>query len=70
METSELIKESKTWRVHSEKTAIEIINEWKDNAIDGGYIVKKSGYVVKQKKSKGEVIDEFFLVTVEVSYEL
>ena len=53
MEINELIKESKTWRVRSEKTAIEIINEWKDNAIDGGYTVKKSGYVIKQKKSKG-----------------
>ena len=70
MEINELIKESKTWRVRSEKTAIEIINEWKDNAIDGGYTVKKSGYVIKQKKSKGEIIDKCFLVTVEVSYEL
>lgn len=67
---SELIKETKTWRVEHEEDAIELINDWKENAVDGGYVVKKSGYVIKQKKSKGEIISEYFLVTVEVSYEL
>ena len=67
---SELIKETKTWRVENEEDAIELINEWKENAIEKQYTVKKSGYVIKQKKSKGQVIDEYFLVNVEVSYEL
>ena len=67
---SELIKETKTWRVENEEDAIELINDWKENAVDGGYVIKKSGYVIKQKKSKGEIISECFLVTVEVSYEL
>ena len=67
---SELIKETKTWRVENEEDAIELINEWKENAVDGGYVVKKSGYVIKQKKSKGEIISEYFLVNVEVSYEI
>lgn len=67
---SELIKETKTWRVENEEDAIELINEWKENAIEKQYTVKKSGYVIKQKKSKGQVVDEYFLVNVEVSYEL
>ena len=67
---SELIKETKTWRVENEEDAIELINDWKENAVDGGYVVKKSGYVIKQKKSKGEIISEYFLVNVEVSYEI
>ena len=67
---SELIKETKTWRVENEEDAIELINEWKENAIEKQYTVKKSGYVIKQKKSKGQIIDEYFLVNVEVSYEL
>lgn len=67
---SELIKETKTWRVENEEDAIELINEWKENAIEKQYTVKKSGYVIKQKKSKGQVIDEYFLVNVEVSYEI
>lgn len=67
---SELIKETKTWRVENEEDAIELINEWKENAIEKQYTVKKSGYVIKQKKSKGQVVDEYFLVNVEVSYEI
>lgn len=67
---SELIKETKTWRVENEEDAIELINEWKENAIEKQYTVKKSGYVIKQKKSKGQVTEEFFLVTIEVSYEV
>ena len=68
---SELIKETKTWRVENEEEdAIELINEWKENAIEKQYTVKKSGYVIKQKKSKGQVVDEYFLVSVEVSYEI
>lgn len=67
---SELIKETKTWRVEHEEDAIELINDWKENAVDGGYIVKKSGYVIKQKKSKGQVTDECFLVSIEVTYEV
>lgn len=67
---SELIKETKTWRVENEEDAIELINEWKENAIEKQYTVKKSGYVIKQKKSKGQVIEEYFLVNVEVSYEV
>lgn len=67
---SELIKETKTWRVEHEEDAIELINDWKENAVDGGYIVKKSGYVIKQKKSKGEIIEEHFLVNIEVTYEV
>lgn len=67
---SELIKETKTWRVEHEEDAIELINDWKENAVDGGYIVKKSGYVIKQKKSKGQVADECFLVSIEVTYEV
>ena len=67
---SELIKETKTWRVENEEDAIELINEWKEKAIEKQYNVKKSGYVIKQKKSKGQVVDEYFLVNVEVSYEI
>ena len=44
---SELIKETKTWRVENEEDAIELINEWKENAIEKQYTVKKSGYVIK-----------------------
>jgi hypothetical protein len=45
-----------------------MIQEYKDNA--AGYTVTKSGYVIKTKKSKGEIVDMWCIVTIEFSYEM
>lgn len=66
----ELLKETKVWRVNSEETAIEMIQEYKDGAAAGGYTVVKSGYVIKTKKSKGEIVDMWAQVEITFSYEL
>lgn len=66
----ELLKETKVWRVSTEDQAVDMIQEYKDKALDGGYTVTKSGYVVKTKKSKGEIIDMWMIVTIEFSYEV
>ena len=67
---TELIKETKTWRVDNEETAVEMINEYKDKAITNGYTITKSGYAIKTKKSKGEVVDMYALVNITFSYEV
>lgn len=67
---TELIKETKTWRVDNEETAVEMINEYKDKAITNGYTITKSGYVIKTKKSKGEIVDMYALVNITFSYEV
>lgn len=67
---TELIKETKTWRVDNEETAVEMINEYKDKAITNGYTITKSGYAIKTKKSKGEIIDMYALVNITFSYEV
>ena len=61
---TELIKETKTWRVDNEETAVEMINEYKDKAITNGYTITKSGYAIKTKKSKGEIVDMYALVNI------
>ncbi len=66
----ELMKETKVWRVDTEKEAIDKINACKDAAITEGYTVTKSGYTMKVKKSKGEIIDSFFLVDITFTYDL
>jgi hypothetical protein len=43
----QLLKETKFWRVDSEDEAVDMITEYKDNAIKGGYTVTKSGYKIK-----------------------
>lgn len=67
---TELIKETKTWRVDNEETAVEMINEYKDKAITDGYTITKSGYAIKTKKSKGEIVDMYALVNITFSYEV
>ena len=46
-----------------------MINEFKDNQLREGYTLTKSGYVLKTKKAKGEIIDSYALVTVEKTFE-
>lgn len=66
----ELIKETKTWRVNDEEAAIEMINEYKDKAARVGYTITKSGYTIKTKKQKGEIVDMYVLVNITFSYEV
>lgn len=57
------LKDSETYRVDSEEEAIDLIETMKTN-----YQVTKASYAMKTKKSKGEVIDSWFIVVVERSY--
>lgn len=66
----ELMKETKVWRVQSEDKAVELINQYKENSLTEAYIITKSGYVIKTKKSKGEIVDSWAVVTIEFSYEV
>lgn len=67
---SMLLKETKVWRVDSEDEAVETITDFKDNANKGGYTVTKSGYKIKTKKSKGDIIDLWAEVEVTFAYEV
>lgn len=64
----ELLKETKVWRVSTEDHAVDMINSEKEKA--AGYTITKSGYVIKTKKSKGEIVDSWCIVTIEYSYEV
>lgn len=64
---TELLKETKVWRVSDENEAIAMIEDYKNQA---GYTVTKGGYVIKTKKSKGEIVDMWCVVTIEFSYEV
>lgn len=64
----QLMKTTDVWRVDTEEEAIEMIEDAKDSQTKGGYILTKSGYVIKTKKSKGEIIDMWTVVTTEKSF--
>ena len=60
-----LMKTTDVYRVDNEEEAVQMINDWKDKAITDGYTLTKSGYVVKTKKSKGEIVDSWCIVSLE-----
>lgn len=65
-----LIKEVKTYRVDSEIDAKELIDDFSNKQFNNGYKFVKGTYEYKNKKTKGEIIDEWYIVTVSLSYEV
>lgn len=63
-----LIKINETYCVDSEEQALGMIQEAKDAQPSGGYTLTKSGYVMKVKKSKGEIIAVAYVVSLEKTY--
>lgn len=63
-----LMKTIDTYRVDTEEEAMHMINDAKDQQISGNYILTKSSYVLKTKKSKGEIIDSYYIVSTEKTF--
>ncbi len=64
----QLLKTTDVYRINTEEEAMELIQSFKDNQLVDGYTVTKSGYVLKTRKSKGEVVDSWFIATIERSF--
>lgn len=56
-----LIKTTEEHRADNEAEAAELINNAK---ADGRYILSKYSSVKKERKQKGEVVDEYYIVTL------
>lgn len=59
-----LIRQIEEYRVDTEQEAKEVMEQFRQDAHNKGYILKSSGYTLKEKKQKGEVIDSGFLLKV------
>lgn len=66
----QLLKKTEQYRVDSEEAAIALIQDFKDNQANGNYEITKSSYTMKTKKSKGEIIDLFFICDITMNYNL
>ncbi len=64
-----LMKQTDVYRVDNEDAAIQLIEDAKKNQLELGYQLTKSGYVLKTKKQKGEVVDSWAVVSLEKTYE-
>jgi hypothetical protein len=63
------LKTVDTFRVEDEEEAVQLIDEYKNNQHVDGYTLTKSAYALKNKKSKGEIIDSWAIVTVERTFD-
>ena len=63
-----LMKMTEVYRADNEEEAVQMINDYKDRQLTEGFTLSKSGYVLKTKKSKGEVISSWTVVTIEKTF--
>lgn len=59
-----LLETTQKYRVNTEDEAKSLIESFKDEARQKGYLIKKASYEYKNKKAKGEIIAECYLVSV------
>lgn len=60
----ELLKRTEEYRVANEQEAEALIEKAKADAGKEGYILNSYKMVKKEKKSKGEIIDAWIIVTL------
>jgi hypothetical protein len=58
----EILKVTEEYRVNLEEEVKQLNEKMKSEATEKGYILNAFSYVKKEKKSKGEIIDEGYLV--------
>jgi len=63
-----ILSNTEIYRIDSEEEVKEAIEEAKTNANLKGYILKGYSSKIKEKKSKGEVIDSGYEVTLKKEY--
>lgn len=66
----ELLKTTEVYKVNDETEAVELIDQYKNNQHVEGYTLTKSGYILKNRKVKGEIVDSWAVVTVEMTKEV
>ena len=59
-----LLETVSKYRASSENEAKEMIEQFRAEALQKGYIVKKAGFEYKTKKAKGEIIAEAWVVSI------
>lgn len=60
----ELMKRTEEWRVDTEEQATALIDQAKEKESTEGYELTSYKMVKKNKKQKGEIIDEWVVVTL------
>lgn len=64
----QLLKTTDVYRVDTEEEAVAMITNAKDDQLQYGYTLTKSGYAIKTKKQKGEIVDSWAVVSLEKTF--
>jgi hypothetical protein len=64
----EKIQETVKVKHDTEREAVEFIDAERKRANEEGFEIKKSSYTKKEKRSKGEVIAEWYITEVTYKY--
>ena len=67
--TYEIIKQTDEIRVGTEEEAKALIESFKEKANKEGYEIVSYTSTLKEKKSKGEVIDSYYIVKIVKRWE-
>ena len=59
-----LLKQTEEYRADTEVEAKEIMERFRQDAHQKGYVLGASGYTYKTKKAKGEIIDEAWICKI------
>ena len=62
------LKVTEEFRAYSEEEAIAALETARAKQNEGGYQLGANGYKYKSKKSKGEIVDEAWIVTITKIY--
>lgn len=62
------LKVTEEFRAYTEEEAIQALNDLRANQEKEHYTLGANGYKYKTKKSKGEIIDEAWIVTATKIY--
>ena len=63
-----ILKITAEYRAESEEEAKQMNEDFKNEAKEKGYVLNSFAYTKKEKKSKGEIIDDGYLVKVVKVY--
>lgn len=64
-----VLTRKETFRVESEEEGQKFIEKEKEKANEEGYSLNKYGMTHKEKKAKGEIIDECWIVELNKTYD-
>lgn len=62
---AELLKRTEEYKVFTEEEAVSLIEKIKSDPDNEGYEVISHTATLKEKKSKGEIIDAYYIVKIQ-----